>query len=308
MANDKFYGYNPKKEKTIPNEGAPGSGTRLDRVNPYEFRKGMDLELTSLGVSRLQESTPEEREKATEAVLKNLEEYGGYYSALIQFNGGMNHGSKITETSFKKWLENEKGQPGTNMVEVGTELKNDKMTTLKEAIKKEIGNILLEGRKKKGKSEDDFDKEPTKKQVKGLDKKVSNLDNEREKLEAEKKKLQAEIKPLVQAFNNKEIKPKGSKSAVEVYKDKIGDRPQRIKDIIARLGEIEKEKEAALEEIKTERYSVAETVMTREVHRKLLEIIKNKGVNLQEGAEGVRIYYEIAKIAYMEGLTAGLTD
>ena len=48
--------------------------------------------------------------------------------------------------------------------------------------------------------------------------------------------------------------------------------------------------------------------MTREVHRKLLEIIKNKGVNLQEGAEGVRIYYEIAKIAYMEGLTAGLTD
>ena len=91
-------------------------------------------------------------------------------------------------------------------------------------------------------------------------------------------------------------------------KKRIGDKPQRIKDIIARLGEIEKEKEAALEEIKTERYSVAETVMTREVHRKLLEIIKNKGVNLREGAEGVRIYYEIAKIAYMEGLTAGLTD
>ena len=301
MANDKFYGYNPKKEKTIPNEGAPGSGTRLDRVNPYEFRKGMDLELTSLGVSRLQESTPEEREKATEAVLKNLEEYGGYYSALIQFNGGMNHGSKITETSFKKWLENEKGQPGTNMVEVGTELKNDKMTTLKEAIKKEIGNILLEGRKKKGKSEDDFDKEPTKKQVKGLDKQIASLDSEREKIEAEKKKLQSEIKPLVQDFNNKKIN-------IDVYKKRIGDKPQRIKDIIARLGEIEKEKEAALEEIKTERYSVAETVMTREVHRKLLEIIKNKGVNLQEGAEGVRIYYEIAKIAYMEGLTAGLTD
>ena len=301
MANDKFYGYNPKKEKTIPNEGAPGSGTRLDRVNPYEFRKGMDLELTSLGVSRLQESTPEEREKATEAVLKNLEEYGGYYSALIQFNGGMNHGSKITETPFKKWLENEKGQPGTNMVEVGTELKNDKMTTLKEAIKKEIGNILLEGRKKKGKSEDDFDKEPTKKQVKGLDKQIASLDSEREKIEAEKKKLQSEIKPLVQDFNNKKIN-------IDVYKKRIGDKPQRIKDIIARLGEIEKEKEAALEEIKTERYSVAETVMTREVHRKLLEIIKNKGVNLQEGAEGVRIYYEIAKIAYMEGLTAGLTD
>ncbi len=296
MANNKFYGYNPKKEKTIPNDG-----NRLDRVNPYEFRKGMDYELTTLGVTRLQESTPEEREKVTEVVLKNLEEHGGYYSALIQFNGGMNHGSKITETSFKKWLENEKGQPGTNMVEVGTELKNDKMTALKEAIKKEIGSILLEGRKKKGKSEDDFDKEPTKKQVKGLDKQIASLDSEREKIETEKKKLQSEIKPLVQDFNNKKIN-------IDVYKKRIGDKPQRIKDIIARLGEIEKEKEAALEEIKTERYSVAETVMTREVHRKLLEIIKNKGVNLQEGAEGVRIYYEIAKIAYMEGLTAGLTD
>ena len=32
MANDKFYGYTPKKEKTVPSEGAPGSGNRLDRV------------------------------------------------------------------------------------------------------------------------------------------------------------------------------------------------------------------------------------------------------------------------------------
>ena len=65
MANDKFYGYSPKKEETAPSTGGPGSGNRLDRVNPYEFRKGMDVELTSLGVSRLAESTPEEREKAT---------------------------------------------------------------------------------------------------------------------------------------------------------------------------------------------------------------------------------------------------
>jgi len=59
MANDKYYGYSPKKEE-IP--------TKLDRVNPYEFRKGMDYELTAVGVSRLAESTPEEREKATESV------------------------------------------------------------------------------------------------------------------------------------------------------------------------------------------------------------------------------------------------
>ena len=48
--------------------------------------------------------------------------------------------------------------------------------------------------------------------------------------------------------------------------------------------------------------------MNKEVHMKLLEIIKSKGVNLKEGAEGVRMYYEIAKTSYMEGLTAGLTD
>ena len=58
MANNKFYGYNPKPSNNK-------KGNRLDRVNPYEFRKGMDYELTSIGVSRLAESTPEERETAT---------------------------------------------------------------------------------------------------------------------------------------------------------------------------------------------------------------------------------------------------
>ena len=92
MANDKFYGYSPKNDKPSKTQGQAYSGAekstrkgqvthgtyanignRLDRVNPYEFRKGMDYELTQLGVSRLAESTPDEREKATESVLKNLE-------------------------------------------------------------------------------------------------------------------------------------------------------------------------------------------------------------------------------------------
>ena len=64
MANNKLYGYTPKTS----NEK---DGNRLDRFNPYEFRKGMDYELTNIGVARLAESTPEEREKATESVLKN---------------------------------------------------------------------------------------------------------------------------------------------------------------------------------------------------------------------------------------------
>ena len=36
--------------------------------------------------------------------------------------------------------------------------------------------VIRNGRNKKGESGDDFDKEPTKKQVKGLDKKVATLD------------------------------------------------------------------------------------------------------------------------------------
>ena len=70
MANDKYYGYSPKKEETKPSTGVTDVGNKLDRVNPYEFRKGMDVELTSLGVTRLRESTPEEREKQQKLFLK----------------------------------------------------------------------------------------------------------------------------------------------------------------------------------------------------------------------------------------------
>ena len=59
MANNKLYGYTPK----MSNEK---DGNRLDKHNPYEFRKGMDYELTAVGCMRLAESTPEEREKATD--------------------------------------------------------------------------------------------------------------------------------------------------------------------------------------------------------------------------------------------------
>ena len=90
MANNKYYGYTP-----TPSKEKFEMGNRLDRVNPYEFRKGMDYELTQMGVSRLAESTPEEREKATESILKNLEEFSGYYSALIHY-----------ETQFRKLKKN----------------------------------------------------------------------------------------------------------------------------------------------------------------------------------------------------------
>ena len=42
MANNKFYGYtpDPTKEKTI--EGTSTLDNRLNHINPFEFKKGMD--------------------------------------------------------------------------------------------------------------------------------------------------------------------------------------------------------------------------------------------------------------------------
>ena len=59
-------------------------GDRLDRVNPYEFKKGMDYELTAIGCSRLQESTKEEREKATQIDMTKLP--SGIYNLNITHN------------------------------------------------------------------------------------------------------------------------------------------------------------------------------------------------------------------------------
>ena len=306
MANDKYYGYSPKKETRKPSTGVTDVGTRLDRVNPYEFRKGMDYELVQMGCSRLMESTPEEREKATESVLKNLEEHQAYYSALIQFERGMNQGGKINESSFKKYLETYNGSEGRGdgMVEVDKEIKNDKMEepkydkslyTLKEAIKREVKNILTEAK-------DDEDDKAEKKASKGAKKSskgMKALDKEEEKLRDQKKKLQDKIFPLIQDFKNKKIDK-------DKYEKKVGDIPQQIKDINKRLGEIDKEKEAIILKEKEDRRAVAETAMDREVHMELLNIIKEAGVSLREGSDGVKTYYEIAKIAYMEGLTAGL--
>ena len=113
---------NIKKETQKPSTGVTDVGTRLDRVNPYEFRKGMDVELTSLGVSRLAESTPEEREKATETVLKNLEEHGGYYSAFIHYETEFrNSDSKPNFKTFLKEFYEE-----NNMKEVNKSLRENK--------------------------------------------------------------------------------------------------------------------------------------------------------------------------------------
>ena len=310
MANNKYAGYTPKKEETFPNEGIPGSGNRLDRVNPYEFRKGMDYELVSMGCSRLAESTVDERETATEKVLKNLKEHGGYYSALIQFEGGMNQAGKIDESSFKKYLESYTSERGDGMKEVknafktgkmeDADHKDDKMTELKEAITQEIKNILSEAKKDKDEpeSDEDTDKKASK-GAKGKEKALAALDKEIEKLKAEKDKNKDKLSAPLKRY-------KDGKLTADEYRKLSDDTVKRNKEIVKRLGEIEKEKEAISLNEKLGRREVAKTMMEKDTHMAILEIIKEYGISLREGSQGVKAYYEIAKTAYQEGYMEGL--
>tara|TARA_R110000803_G_scaffold7155_2_gene23041 strand:- start:946 stop:1923 length:978 start_codon:yes stop_codon:yes gene_type:complete len=322
MANNKYAGYTPKKEETLPNKGIPGSGNRLDRVNPYEFRKGMDYELVDMGCSRLAESTVEERETATEKVLKNLKEHGGYYSALIQFEGGMNQAGKIDESSFKKYLENYTSERGDGMKEVKrgdkeTKHKDDKMDKpknvnlntieaktiqpLKEAITQEIKNILSEAKKDKEDkevSDDDTDKKASK-GAKGKEKALAALDKEIEKLKSEKDKNKDKLSAPLKRY-------KDGKLTADEYRKLSDAIVKRNKEIVARLGEIDKEKEAISLNEKLGRREVAKTMMEKDTHMAILEIIKEYGISLREGSEGIKAYYEIAKTAYQEGYMEGL--
>ena len=115
MANNAFYGYSPNPTKEA-------DGNRLDKLNPYEFRKGMDYELTNIGCSRLAESSIEDREKATESVLKNLEENGGYYTSLITYETTFRGVDKAP--AFKKWLAE---QDDNKMQEVDYKFKGYKV-------------------------------------------------------------------------------------------------------------------------------------------------------------------------------------
>jgi hypothetical protein len=295
MANNKYAGLNPKN-------GVEATA-QLDRTNPYEFRKGMDYELTQLGCSRLAESTVEEREKATTTVLKNLEEHQAYYSALIQFEAGMNQAGPINETSFKKYLESYTSERGDGMEEVKrgdkeTKHKDDKMVELKEAITKEIKNILSE---KKGddNGDDEVNDKEASKGAKGKEKALKALDKEIEKLNKEKDKNKAKLSGPLQKY-------KDGKLTADEYRKQSDETVKRNKEIVARLGEIEKEKEAISLNEKLGRREVAKTMMEKDTHMAILEIIKEYGISLREGSEGVKAYYEIAKTAYQEGFMAGL--
>ena len=294
MANNKLHGYNPDPSKEVDEN-------RLDKFNPYEFRKGMDYELTTMGIARLAESTDDERRKATEAVLKNLEEHGGYYTSLITYETKFrNEVEGIKKPSFKQWLSE---QDLNKMQEVkagdkDSKHKSDKMEELKEAIKIEIKNILSEAKKDKEVTDDDTDKKASK-GAKGKEKALKALDKEIEKLKSEKDKNKEKLTAPLKRY-------KDGKLTADEYKKLSADTVKRNKEINTRLSDIDKEKEDITLKEKMGRREVAKTMMEKDTHMEILNIMKEAGINLREGASGIKMYYEIAKTAYQEGFMAGL--
>ena len=142
MANDNFYGYkrNPKKVKT--KTGMRGSvDLDFESINPYEFKKGMNAELTKMG-TELRESSEEQREKATETVIKNLQKLPAYYSLMEHYETVTRNmeGRKPTFNAFVKEME------GYKMKEVKEKFTVDKMKEIKlrESIRAEVKNKIQE--------------------------------------------------------------------------------------------------------------------------------------------------------------------
>ena len=333
MANDKYYGYSPKPKKG--SIGVPyGNDNRLDRVNPYEFRKGMDYELSTMGISRLNESTPEQRQQSTDKVLKNLGTYPAYYSCKIQYETEYRN-VQGRKPSFNKYM---KEKYENKMKPVDQEYKNDKMVALKEAIKNEIRSILSEKMDPVGKEDDDINNDgkvdktddylanrrkavskaigkksvkeededdddvTAKKATKGAKKAakgIKTIEKEIDKLKDEKKKLKDKIAPLIADFKSKKIDK-------DKYLKKVGDTPKKIKGINDDISKLEKDLDAAIVKERDDMREVASTAMDTDIKKRLLEIIEESGVALNEGAAGVKTYYDIARNSYMEGLTAGL--
>jgi hypothetical protein len=130
--NDRFYGYTRKPNKTKGN--ITGIDLEFESVNPYEFKKGMYTELEKMGTT-LRESESDQREKATEIVLKNLKDVPAYYSYMEHYETVTRNMDR--KPSFKTFL---KELEGHSMKEMGEKFTEDKMKEikLKESIREEV--------------------------------------------------------------------------------------------------------------------------------------------------------------------------
>ena len=180
-----------------------------------------------------------------------------------------------------------------------TDIDEKAVAALKEAkariaeMKKELADVKKAAKNVVEQSKDVVDA------AKGKEKALKALDKEIDKLEKEKSKNKEKLSGPLQKY-------KDGKLTADEYRKLSADMVKRNKEIIARLDDIKKEKEAISLNEKLGRREVAKTMMEKDTHMAILEIIKEYGISLREGSQGVKAYYEIAKTAYQEGFMAGL--
>ena len=101
----------------------------------------MNAELTKMG-TELRESNEEQREKATETVIKNLQKLPAYYSLMEHYETITRNmeGRKPTFNAFAKEME------GYKMKEVKEKFTIDKMKEIKlrESVRAEVKNVIKE--------------------------------------------------------------------------------------------------------------------------------------------------------------------
>ena len=142
MANDNFYGYKRNSKKVKTKTGMRGSvDLDFESVNPYEFKKGMNAELSKMG-TELRESSEEQREKATETIIKNLQKTPAYYSFMEHYDTVTRNmeGRKPTFNAFLKEMGD------YSMKEVKEKFTVDKLKEIKlrESGRAEVKNIIKE--------------------------------------------------------------------------------------------------------------------------------------------------------------------
>ena len=193
------------------------------------------------------------------------------------------------------------------------QLKKTKKSNRFELEKEAIKDLLYRG--KKGKDSEYTEEEPSPKSILAVKDEMLNLYKTKYKGEEDgvdayntelikaNEKFHKILEKHVEKFGEGD-KGLGNEVNIDlIYGEKLSD---TIKLLGARLKEIEKEEEEELVSTNELRREVAGTDMTREQHIKLLEIIKENGISLREGAMGVKTYYEIAKAAYLEGVANGM--
>jgi len=128
------------------------------------------------------------------------------------------------------------------------------------------------------------------------------------KLKDQIQALKDKRKNMFKAYKEKikDLDPDKSKGEFKKYADKQDPITKDIKDKESEIKDLEKTLEEARVEEREMRREAAKTMMGKDIHMEILNIIKEHGISLREGADGVRVYYEVAKLAYMEGLTAGM--